>query len=191
MPRRLLLVDHTLADFERSRLALARRARASGFEVSVALPDASSRANEFDVHTFHLARCSTSLRDELRTLATLAEVYARVRPSLVHHFGVKPALYGSIAARLTGVRSVVSTFTGLGHVFRDDASRVTRALAIAGLRVGLRSRSSHIVCQIEQDIDVLLRCGIGARGRMRLIEGLGVDLARFHATPNPRRHRPS
>src|SRR5689334_15470805 len=40
---------------------------------------------------------------EFLTLFRLWKCYGRERPDLVHHFTIKPVLYGSIAALLTGV----------------------------------------------------------------------------------------
>lgn len=187
----LLIVDHAAEDFERYRSGLARSAAARGLRVVVALPDAAGTAahgGEFDIHPFHLARLSTSPADDLRTLAALIRLYRRTRPRIVHHFGVKPALYGGLAARVAGVAAVVSTFTGLGYLFQQGGhrpSRITRGVAIAGLRHGLRSPSRYVVCQIEEDRRTLLRNGIGAPERARLIEGLGVDLERFRPVPEP------
>jgi glycosyltransferase involved in cell wall biosynthesis len=182
MTPRLLIVDHTAADFERSRIALARRARSLGFEVAVAVPEHPTAAHEFAVHVFPLARLGTAPRDEARTLAALVDLYAHSRPTLVHHFGIKPALYGGLAAKLVGVRAVVTTFTGLGYLAGSEASPI-RTAALAGLRFALGSRANRIVCQVEEDASVLLRSGIGAPERMHLIEGFGVDVQRFRATP--------
>jgi glycosyltransferase involved in cell wall biosynthesis len=184
MRRVLLFVDHAAADFERYRSRLASKARELGFEVVVALPDAPAE-RAFRTCRFYLTRCSTSPADEARTLVSILRLYRAHRPSLVHLFGVKPALYGGIAARLFPTGPVVSTFTGLGHLFQDQSSGLVRNAAIAGLRYASRKKSSHVVCQIEEDRDVLLRHGIGAAPRMRLIEGLGVDLDLFRATPEP------
>ena len=51
-----------------------------------------------------MTRKGVSPVDELRTLFSLARLYRRLRPSLVHHVTIKPVLYGSLAARLTGRR---------------------------------------------------------------------------------------
>jgi glycosyltransferase involved in cell wall biosynthesis len=182
MTPRLLIVDHTAADFERSRIGLARRARALGFEVTVAVPERPSNADGFAVHLFPLARLGTAPRDEARTLAALVGLYARSRPTVVHHFGIKPALYGGLAARLVGVPGVVTTFTGLGYLAGTSGSPV-RAAALAGLRVALGSSANRIVCQVEEDASALLRAGIGAPERMHVIEGFGVDVQRYRETP--------
>src|SRR6266446_2642114 len=46
--------------------------------------------------------------------------YRRERPDVVHHFTIKPVIYGSVAARLARVPRIVNTVTGLGYVFMED-----------------------------------------------------------------------
>ena len=65
---------------------------------------------------------------DMKLLHTLYNLYRRERPAIVHHFTIKPVIYGSIAARLARVPKIINTITGLGYVFTDDASRALRTL---------------------------------------------------------------
>jgi hypothetical protein len=64
---------------------------------------------------------------ELLALWELIRLYRREQPRAVHHFTIKCMHYGTIAAKLTGVRSVINAVTGLGHVF-PGRRLVTRLL---------------------------------------------------------------
>ncbi|MCA1582436.1 MAG: glycosyltransferase [Acidobacteria bacterium] len=102
---RLLFVDHEIGGFVQNRLILARRLQKAGFDVHVALPrgpglEAVSR-HGICVHIYYLRRTSTLASDELRCCLSLVRLYRRLRPAVVHHVGLKPALYGGIAARVT------------------------------------------------------------------------------------------
>src|SRR5688572_22503877 len=104
---RFLFVENYFSDFLRDRVVLACKLREAGFEVHLAVPqepglDATSLQN-IAVHTFYLRRKSTKPSDELGCATSLLRLYRRVRPTLVHHIGLKPTLYGSIAARIVGV----------------------------------------------------------------------------------------
>jgi glycosyltransferase involved in cell wall biosynthesis len=57
---------------------------------------------------------------DVHLLYTLYRWYRRERPQVVHHFTIKPVIYGSLAARLAGVPRVVNTVTGLGFVFTEE-----------------------------------------------------------------------
>lgn len=59
-------------------------------------------------------------RADLQLFWTLYRWYRRERPDVVHHFTIKPVIYGSIAARLAGVPRIVNTVVGLGFVFIED-----------------------------------------------------------------------
>ena len=56
---------------------------------------------------------------ELRTFLRLFRLYRAEKPDLVHHFTVKCVLYGSLAARWSGVASVVNSVPGLGYTFME------------------------------------------------------------------------
>ena len=45
----------------------------------------------------------------------LVRIYRRIKPDMVHHFTVKPNVYGAIAAKLSGVPVVFGGVTGLGE----------------------------------------------------------------------------
>ena len=104
---RILFVDNQVSDFLHYRMVLARKLQEDGFDVHVAVPrepglEEISRQG-IVVHTFYLQRKSTRLLDELRCWVSLLRLYRQLRPTLVHHICLKPALYGGVAARIAGV----------------------------------------------------------------------------------------
>jgi glycosyltransferase involved in cell wall biosynthesis len=189
---RILFVDNQVRDFFQYRLSLASALRACGWEVHVALPREEELEeivpNDVIGHSFYMKRMSVRPLDELRTLVELLGVYRRVRPTLVHHFCLKPSLYGGLAARLCQVPSVVSTFTGLGYLFtaRSPTARALRRFTVAGLRFGFRHANHVAVVQSENDRNRLVRGGIVPADRAVVINGSGVDLSVFRFKPEPR-----
>ncbi len=60
---------------------------------------------------------------DLRLLHTLYAWYRKERPDIVHHFTVKPVIYGTIAARYAGVPKIVNIgISGIIAVFAFHAS---------------------------------------------------------------------
>ena len=120
------------------------------------------------------------LRD-LRYFAALWRVYRRQRPDVVHHFSIKPVVYGSLAAKASGVARVVSSITGLGSGFYAEngwLSRLVRALYRAAL-----SGRTFSVFQNSDDLALLRESGVVSPEGSALIPGSGVDT---HAlTPDP------
>ena len=188
---RILFVDNQVSDFIQYRLSLAAVLRNSGWDVHVALPKEEGleeivRQN-LTVHSFYIKRMSLRPLDELRTLIALLRVYRRLQPTLVHHFCLKPSLYGGLAARLCHVPSAVSTFTGLGHLFTAQSLtvRVLRRFTVTALRFCFRHANHVAVFQSGIDRDRLVREEIVPAERAVVISGSGVDLSVFRSKPEP------
>ena len=187
-PRIVYLVTEDWV-FVSHRLPIARAARDAGYEVTVATRvtdhGAAIEAEGFQLVPLAWARRSHNPFAELAALIRLTSLYRRVRPTIVHHVAVKPALVGSLAAWLAGVPRVVNAITGLGFVFSSKTTRARfmRPFVRFGFRFLLRRSGSVIIVQNPDDADVLVReCAI-ERERIRLIRGSGVDLARFQVVP--------
>ena len=135
-----------------------------------------------------MTRKGVSPVDELRTLFSLARLYRRLRPSLVHHVTIKPMLYGSLAARLAGRRrtAVVNAISGLGFAFSSRRrAAVLRPLVKALYRLALRGPRGYVIFQNPDDLDRFVRMGLAREDRAVLVRGSGVDCSRFRATPEP------
>ena len=170
-------------------MEFAASLKLSGFDVHVAVPH-EPRIEEIarsglPVHAYYLRRLSTNAFDEFRSVRSLFALYRRLRPSFVHHVGVKPALYGGVAARLSGVPAVMTSFTGLGYLFNAGplSARLLRVLAAKGLRFSFGHPNHRVILQNENDRQVLLGSGIVNEDQTVVIRGSGVDLARFAYQP--------
>jgi hypothetical protein len=125
------------------RLSLAVAAKRAGFEVSVATRVAEHgqviESAGLRLIPLRLSRRSRNPLTEARLIADLVSLYRRERPDIVHHVAMKPVIYGSLAARLTGRRAVVNALTGLGFLFTSDrlSARLLRPWVEAGLGRGL------------------------------------------------------
>ena len=188
---RILFVDHQVNDFLQHRLVLALRLREAGFDVHVAVPREPGLENisrqGVPVHTIYFRRLSTQPLDQLCTLVSLIRLYRRLRPTLVHHVGLKPMLYGSIAARITGVSAMVNTLTGLGYLFttRTTKTRILRSIVAAGLRFSFRHKNHRVIFQNSDDRDFLIASRIVPDDSAVLIKGSGVNLSLFTSEPEP------
>ena len=76
------------------------------------------------------------LAEDRRRSRAILVAYRRLRPALVHHVSLKPMIYGAIAARIAGVRSLINAPVGLGYVFasRSFKSQLLRPLIWLALR---------------------------------------------------------
>lgn len=174
------------------RLPIARAARDAGYDVAVATRVAAHgeaiRAEGFRL--IPLARLGRSMGNPLRELSGLLEVvgvYRRERPDIVHHVALKPAIFGSLAARIAGVRRCVNGIAGLGSIFSSQSAkaRLLRPLVKLAFRLLLNRDGAAVIVQNPDDGRLLTGGGLVDPARLTLIKGSGVDLARFAATPEP------
>ncbi|SLM50297.1 Alpha-D-QuiNAc alpha-1,3-galactosyltransferase [Nitrospira japonica] len=187
-PRLLYLITEDWY-FWSHRLDLARAAVASGFDVALAtrVTDHETRILKEGVRLFpiRLSRRSKNPLAELLALAELTRLYKRERPAVVHHVGLKPILYGSIAARLASVPTVVNAFAGLGYLFTDEdrQGRFLNKTLGRVLRAVLTSVRSTVIFQNHDDRDLLIKERVVTREQSRIIPGSGVDVSTFTLRP--------
>ena len=189
---RILFVDNQVSDFLQYRMVLARKLREAGFDVHVAVPrepgleDISRQG--IAVHIFYLQRKSTRPLDELRCWVSLLRLYRQLRPTLVHHICLKPALYGGIAARIAGVPAAVNTLTGLGYLFTTHTVK-TRVLAVdrrgrASILFSAPKPSRHIPEPGRPRLPTRKDNNMPG-DRAVLIKGSGVNPSLFTPEPEP------
>jgi glycosyltransferase involved in cell wall biosynthesis len=173
------------------RLPLALAAQAAGYDVAVVTHvnehgEAIRRAG-IRLIPFNLSRRGMNPLSELVVLARLVVVYRKEKPDLVHHVAMKPVLYGSLAARLSGVPRVVNALAGLGYVFTSDQpkARLLRLAIGSAFRGLLNSRRSRLILQNQDDLSMFIRKRFINEERIRLVRGSGVDTAVFSRTPEP------
>jgi len=186
-PRLLYLITEDWY-FRLHWIGLARAARDAGFEVLLAMrvqehgPEISGQG--FKLFPINLLRRSVNPIRELLAVIELARLYRAEKPDLVYHVAVKPILYGSLAARLAGVPSVINVFAGLGYAYTSDEwrARLFRLLLKFGLNAACNSSGSIAVFQNEEDQAQLVRDHVVRRSHTRVIRGTGVDIDRFRPT---------
>ena len=105
----------------------------------------------------------------------------------MHHIGLKPTLYGGLAARIASVPAAVNTLTGLGYLFTTPTvkMRVLRPIVAGGLRFSFSHQNHRVILQNLDDRDCLLARGIVLGDRAVLIKGSGVNLSLFTPEPEP------
>jgi len=173
------------------RLPLALAARDAGYDVAVVTnvnehADVIRRAG-IRLIPFDLSRKGMNPASELAVLARLVALYRKEKPDIVHQVAMKPVLYGSLAARLSGVSRVVNALAGLGYIFTSDQpkARFLRPVIGSAFRGLLNSRRSRLILQNQDDRAKFIRKRFISEKRIRLIRGSGVDTAVFVPTPEP------
>lgn len=173
------------------RLPIAREAMKLGFEIVVATRVDCHREQiikeGFRLIPLRLLRRSTNPFSELAAIMQLIRIYRRERPDIVHHVAMKPVLYGTLAARLSGVPHIVNALAGMGYVFisRQIKAQLLKPAIRATFRLLLNSGNSRLILQNNDDCTMFTQSRLVDSERIRLVRGSGVDTAAFHPLPEP------
>ncbi|WP_300707957.1 glycosyltransferase family 4 protein [uncultured Desulfovibrio sp.] len=121
------------------------------------------------------------------TFASLCKTFLLEKPDLLFASTIKPVIYGCMAAKLTGVKHVYATITGLGYAFEADSrfKRCVNRLGVALYRQALR-HVEGVFFQNRDDVAIFRESGIlGPQARVLMARGTGVDTRRFAEAPLP------
>lgn len=187
---KILLVANTGWYLYNFRLPLARMLRDRGVDVVMVSPYdpyvERLQSEGFRWVELNLNRRSMNPLREAVVLSQLAWIYLRERPTAVHHFTIKCVLYGTIAAKLTGIKSVVNAVTGLGHIFIGTKwkARVLRPAVKYVYRKILTAHRVQVIFQNPDDLKAFSDSKLIVPEQTVIIKGgSGVNLQRFAPRP--------
>jgi glycosyltransferase involved in cell wall biosynthesis len=185
--QRIVLVSNTGWNILNFRMNLARALIERGYDVhAVGTPDGCDGAIREAGITWHdwgLTRRSVNPLSEFEAMRSLDTVYRKIKPDLVHHFTVKPVLYGTTVARLRKIPAVVNSVTGLPYFLLSQSKFGIRGAARdAALKWYSWALTGSDVCPMFQnpdDLDVMSAANFQVRRQAVSTRGSGVDLSRF------------
>lgn len=190
MPK-IILVSNTEWYLYNFRRSLASYLSEQGFEVVLASPSGpyvqELKTLGFRWIPWEVGRQTVAPWWELGALLQLVRIYRREKPDLVHHHTIKPALYGSLAARTAGVKGVISSITGRGYVFlgADNKARVLRWFVRWMYQLAFQPANCIAIFENQTDREYFITMGLMARDHTSLIESVGVDPQQFTPLPEP------
>ena len=167
------------------RMPLIRRLNQEGYKVCVLTQFdgyESLIAKEVDqIKHLFISRKGVNPLVDLFTILDFVKYFIRLKPALVLFYTIKPVIYGSIAARLMKVRSIVM-ITGLGTAFITDTwiTKVVKTL----YRFSLASVSTAFFQNMD-DKDLFVGNRLVDSRVCRLTPGSGVDLDKFSRADLP------
>jgi len=121
---------------------------------------------------------------DLRLMFCLYRWYRLESPRIVHHFTIKPVIYGSMAAKAARVPVIINTVTGLGYVFTDQG-RAWLSNMVRALYQGAFSVSDHVFFQNNEDKEFLGRNNSRLSRKVTVLPGSGVDCTLFTPKQGP------
>ena len=184
--RTVLVSANTGWNLVNFRSGIIRAAREQGWRVVAAAPpdpvaDERLRALGCVVEPIAVDSVGLDPRRDLATLRRYRALMRQYRPSHYLSWTPKPNVYGSLAARMSGVRAAVNV-SGIGSVFIAD-SWLTRFVKLI-YRVAF-SGAGTIFFQNASDRGLFLAARLARADQVALLPGSGIDVEHFRPAPPP------
>ncbi len=184
--QKIIFVSNTSWTIYKFRLNLLISLKALGFQIIlVASFDETTkklREHGFDVITLNIDRKGVNPVRDLSFVFSLYRVYRKNRPDLIVHYTIKPNIYGTVAAKFSGIPSFAVT-TGLGYVFINDSiiSKIARFLYKFAFKFTYTAFFLN-----EDDRKIFIDNNIVSMDKTEILPGEGLDCSYYR--PNERRH---
>lgn len=185
---KILFVANYMWDIYIFRAGVIRALVSDGHEVVVVAPDDGRIDMEKAIPgvkslSINLNKRGINPIEDLKLTLELYKLYKKENPDIIFHYTIKPNIYGTLAAKMAGKKSV-AILTGLGYSF-------VKGGVIAKIAVGLYKFSLKFSKEIwvlnSNDKETLIKLGIGDKKKIFILPGEGTDCERFKPMPMERK----
>jgi glycosyltransferase involved in cell wall biosynthesis len=148
----------------------------------------SSMGAEVRETPFH--RDGKNILDDITYFRNIRSLIKAEQADLVLTYTIKPNIWGALAARSRGVRSV-SMITGLGYAFTDTGykpglgTRLLRTAIRRLYRLATNANWKIFFQNTDDPVDFKKAGCLGDTSKIRIVNGSGIDLAQFPQRPMP------
>lgn len=134
------------------------------------------------VEKLYLNRAKINVFDDLKTFFNIYKVLYKHKPDYVLSYTIKPIIYGSMAAKLLGIKNIFPLITGLGYAFmhldKNKPKSMTQNIIFFLYKVAL-SCSKKVFFQNEDDAKLFENMNLVKENKILIVNGSGVDLSHF------------
>lgn len=169
---------------------LIKEIKSKGYEVIVTGPDMADteRIRELGVHFVEIPmnKTGTSVIGDLKYFWKLFCLIRKEKPDITLGYTVKPVVYGSIAARLAGVKNINSMVTGGGYVFTANTwkAKILGVIVRFLYRIGFRC-ANHVIFQNSDDRKEFCKRRLVSPKKCSVVHGSGINMEHFSVVPLP------
>ena len=181
--KKIFIVNNTDKFFLSHRKPIAIAAKKFGYDVTVVAGTTGSenRILSLGIKFIPLPINATGLNiiEDLKTYRFLKKLYEAEKPDIVHHVGLKPILWGTIAATLSKTCNIVNAVSGTGFLFSPEKRKnlISRGICLV-LRFFSKEQYKYIF-QNSDDKSEFINSKIITEQQVCFIKGSGVDLTQF------------
>jgi glycosyltransferase involved in cell wall biosynthesis len=178
------------------RLNLINSLRNNSMDVHVLIPKLSTIENDLirkkieaigvTVHEVRLNRGGLNLISDLITFMHIVIVLLKIKPDYMLSYTIKPVIYGTLAAKIVGIKRRFALITGLGSVFIEDKRKSKNFLLFLVKNMYKVSLlfADKVFFQNPDDLELFLKYRITTTLQSFVVNGSGVDLD-YYKFSNP------
>lgn len=169
---------------------LIKEIQSKGYEVIVTGPNREGleEIEKLGVRfeQIELEKTGINILSDIKYIFKLWKLFKKEKPDVTLGYTIKPVIYGSIAAKLAGVKNINSMITGVGYVFTAETckAKVIRLIVSILYRISFAC-SDGVIFQNPDDRKEFLDRGLLKEEKTRLVNGSGVNMERYKATEFP------
>ncbi len=186
MNKKVLFFVNDLPAFFIQRLNLAQHVKESGYEVIIASPE-NQKVDDlkelgFSHQTIPVNRKSLNIFSGIVVIYRLVRIIKKIKPDILHNVSSKQVIYGSIAARICGVKKIINLINGLGWIYverRGIAVKILRSLVSTLYKLALSNKNIIVIFQNPDDKKYFLDRNILDESQIKVILGSGVNTDKF------------
>lgn len=123
---------------------------------------------------------------DIRYEKALYKLFCEEKPDAVLGYTSKPVIYGSIAAKRAGIKTITAMITGLGYAFTSQTKKAKIIRMIMSvLYKRAMSSTDTVIFQNPDDMEQFTSLGLVKKEKCKLVAGSGVNTERFHPLSYP------
>ena len=86
------------------------------------------------------------------------KIFLKIQPDIIHLITIKPVIFGGLAARLLGIKSVIVAISGLGYIFISKGliARLRLFFVKFLYRLALNNKNVQLIFQNNSDKKIIL-----------------------------------
>lgn len=174
-------------------MEIAIEANIQNYDVTIIASDTgkSSEIQALGLKFIDLPINKTGLNpiEEFKTFAFLYKLFGEERPDVVHLVGMKLILWGGLAARLRGIKGIVSAVSGLGVMFSPEYNKGIKKLLSHGVLTVMRyihnNNNAYCIFHNTDDLELFVSNKIMDREHCVRTMGSGINLDTYLYTEEP------
>lgn len=180
MTYKIAFIGNSSLTMHNFRINLLRNMVKLGYEVVVVAPKDSDttsyKSNKIRYIPIDIDCKGLNPLKDLFLMNRLRALYQKEKFDFIFHYTIKPVIYGSLAAAMTG-RKHISVITGLGYTFLNTG--LLNKFVISLYRNSLR-KANEVWFLNEDDREVFLVNEVVNKERTKVINGEGVNARLYH-----------